>query len=38
MARAIYKPFGMVISALGAVAASYLFKSLWTRNFGRIAG
>jgi hypothetical protein len=31
MAKAIYKPFGMVISALGAIAASYLFKSLWTR-------
>jgi hypothetical protein len=31
MAKAVYKPLGLVVSVLGGVVASSLFRSLWRR-------
>ncbi|WP_158890456.1 DUF4235 domain-containing protein [Amycolatopsis anabasis] len=34
MNKALYKPLGMVVSALGGFAASMLFKQVWKRATG----
>ncbi|GAB2771455.1 DUF4235 domain-containing protein [Amycolatopsis magusensis] len=35
MNKVLYKPLGMVVSSLGGIAASMLFKQIWKRVAGQ---
>ncbi|UJW29101.1 DUF4235 domain-containing protein [Saccharothrix sp. AJ9571] len=35
MNKVLYKPLGMVVSSLGGIAASMLFKQVWKRVAGK---